>query len=157
MCDGHNAQTLSYNPSPTVLLYRISVLLRAVHSQRETHRVLQPQDRVQSSPLPRKPPHYVPRKEPLWRLRKELCFGAETLQTPGCYVLESLVVSAFSKNLQFCSFSEAASEAPGPFLSPECLPCSVIAKDSSSNREILCLSPLPLFILEVLRLPVYVH
>lgn len=91
MYDGHNAQTLSYNPSPTVLLYRISVLLRAVHSQRETHRILQPQDQVQPSPLPRKPPHYVPRKKPLWWLRKELCFGAETLQTSGCYILESLV------------------------------------------------------------------
>lgn len=62
---------------------------------------------------------------------EELCSGAETPNLQSWESLgdkeKALVISSFSKNLQFCRFFfETESEAPGPLFSLEYLPRSVI-------------------------------
>lgn len=107
--------------------------------------------------------HYITRQITL-RVRRSFALG-QRLQTSRCYSWESLgdkekavVISSFSKNLQFCRFSfETESEAPGPLFSLEYLPRSVITRDVHSTHEILHSSSLPFFIFGVLRLPVCGH
>lgn len=105
--------------------------------------------------------HYITRQKTL-QVRRSFALG-QRLQSSRCYSWESLgdkekavVISSFSKNLQFCRFFfETESEAPGPLFSLEYPPCGVLTRDTHSTQETLHFSSPPVFIFEVLRLPVY--